>query len=139
MARVDRLFTERRSFNCETTLTGHGALLRIQRAYEQGYRVFLYYLGVSSPDVAIDRIRHRVDRGGHDIDPETVRKRYQASLANLSKALPFTEEAHVLDNTVAFKRIGVWHRNTLCWWGASRETGSWLADAIIDERLWHRD
>ena len=107
-------------------------------AREKGYRVFLFYIGLANEGIALQRIERRVQAGGNDIDEALVRKRYRASLANLSKALPYCEEAHVLDNTVAFKRIALWHRNTLAWWGASKSVGAWLPEAIADESLWRR-
>lgn len=125
-----------RSFNQETTLTGHRALRTIAKARQLGYRVWLFYVGVANEEVALQRIAHRVAVGGHDIDAETVRRRYRSSLANMSRALPYCEEAHVFDNTVAFKRIALWHRNTLAWWGASPEVGAWLPEAMLDAELW---
>ena len=112
---VDEHLAARRSFNQETTLAGHRALRTMAEAREKGYRVFLFYIGLANEGIALQRIERRVQAGGHDIDEALVRKRYRASLANLSKALPYCEEAHVLDNTVAFKRIALWHRNTLAW------------------------
>lgn len=89
-------------------------------AREKEYRVFLFCIGLANESIALQRIERHAQAGGHDIDEALVRKRYRASLANLSKALPYCEEAHVLDNTVAFKRIALWHRNTLAWWGGHR-------------------
>ena len=135
---VDEHLAARRSFNQETTLAGHRALRTMAEAREKGYRVFLFYIGLANEGIALQRIERRVQAGGHDIDEALVRKRYRASLASLSKALPYCEEAHVLDNTVAFKRIALWHRNTLAWWGASKSVGAWLPEAIADESLWRR-
>ena len=105
---------------------------------DKGDRGFLFYMGLANEGRARQRIERRVQAGGHDIDGALVRKRYRASLANLSKALPYCEEAHVLDNTVAFKRIALWHRNTLAWWRASKSVGAWPPEAIPDESPWSR-
>ena len=112
---VDEHLAARRSFNQETTLAGHRALRTMAEAREKGYRVFLFYIGLANEGIALQRIERRVQAGGHDID-----------------------EALVLDNTVAFKRIALWHRNTLAWWGASKSVGAWLPEAIADESLWRR-
>lgn len=133
---IDGHFEHRRSFNHETTLTGHRALKNIRKARELGYRVRLYYVGVDNEHIAIERIRHRVACGGHDIDADTVRKRYRASLTNFSKALEYCEEAYVFDNTVAFSCIAVWSGGALSWWGVSRTKGSWLVDAMLDDDIW---
>lgn len=133
---IEKHLSARHSFNQETTLSGHSTLRTIKKAHQLGYDVFLFYVGVANENIALQRIAHRVAVGGHNIDAETVRKRYRTSIANMSKALPYCEEVHVFDNTVAFKRIALWHRNTLAWWGASSEVGAWLPDAINDDELW---
>lgn len=108
------------------------------RAHQEGYRVRLFYIGVASEDIAIDRIAHRAALGGHDIEEASVRRRYGASLTNFSKALAWCEEAQVFDNTTAFKCIAVWNKGTLAWWGASKTTGSWLPSAMLDGTVWKR-
>ena len=74
-------FAHMRSFNQETTLAGKSAVARIRKAYSLGYRVRLFYIGVDSPEVALARIRHRVQVGGHDIRPEDVERRFSASIS----------------------------------------------------------
>lgn len=133
---IEECLSGAQSFNQETTLTGHRPLRTIIRAHDAGYRVFLFYVGVADAGVAIERIRHRVAIGGHNIDEDVVRKRYHASLAQFSRALPYCEEAHVFDNTTLFKRIALWSNNTLAWWGASRSVGNWLPDAMSNEGIW---
>lgn len=121
-----------RSFNYETTLTGHRSLRTIIKARERGYRVLMLYVGVDSAKTAIARIKHRVEVGGHDIDEEIVRRRYRTSLVNFHKALEYCDEAQVFDNTLAFTCIALWSRGVLSWWGASSQIGSWLPDILLD-------
>lgn len=135
---IEECLAEGRSFNQETTLTGHKALQTIMKAHDQGCRVHLLYLGVENERVALERIAHRVETGGHDIDEALVRRRFRTSLSNFCRALPHCDEAHVFDNTVAFKRIAIWSKNTLTWWGASQAAGAWLPNAMADEDVWQR-
>lgn len=88
-------FAHMRSFNQETTLAGKSAVARIRKAYSLGYRVRLFYIGVDSPEVALARIRHRVQVGGHDIRPEDVERRFSASISALGEVLSYTHEAVV--------------------------------------------
>ncbi len=129
-------FAHRRSFNQETTLTGHAALRNLERAKKLNYRVLLFYLGVDAPSVAIDRIAHRVDVGGHPIDDDAVRRRYRVSLGNLSRALDFCDEVTVFDNTVEFVALARWTSGVLSWVGDLAHHGSWLMKAVRDETLW---
>lgn len=136
LALIGRYFESGTSFNQETTLTGHTAVRNIRRARAAGYRVVLYYIGVATPEDALHRIAHRVAVGGHPIDEQTVRRRYRASLRNLSHALPLCHEAVLLDNTVEFVAIARWTNGVLSWVGNLAKHGTWLTSAIRDDTLW---
>ena len=106
-----RLFEESlaqgQSICLETTLTGHSAVLRMQRAKDAGYAVSLVYVALHDPELNVRRVAARVRQGGHRIDPATIRRRVGASLANLSRALAIADQAIVLDNS------GPTHRRVL--------------------------
>lgn len=127
-----------RSFNQETTLTGHAVLRNMRQARDAGYRVILYYLGVDAPDVAVKRIAHRVEAGGHDIDTAAVRRRYRASLGNLPRALDLCDEATIFDNTIEFVALARWKAGTLAWVGDLSKHGTWFMNAVRDDTLWRR-
>ena len=69
-------FINGKSFNEETTLTGKTILKTIDRAKELGYELQLFYIGVSSPEIAKARIKNRVEKGGHNIENNIVEKIY---------------------------------------------------------------
>jgi predicted ABC-type ATPase len=54
----------------------------IPRWQEQGYWVTLIFLRVSSPEVAIGRVRQRVQEGGHDVPEDVIRRRFYAGWQN---------------------------------------------------------
>lgn len=127
-------FAHMRSFSQETTLAGKSAVVRIRKAYSLGYRVRLFYIGVDSPEVALVRICHRVQVGGHDIRPEDVERRFSASISALGEVLSYTHEAVVLDNTDGFVHLAAWKNGTLCWWSPEKaKAHSWFARAIQHE------
>ena len=136
VTRIENLLCAHESFNQETTLSGRSSLMTIKRAHELGYRVVLFYLGVSSPEIAIDRIAHRVEIGGHHIEADTVRRRFNASLSNFARALPFCDEAFAIDNTNSFTILARWRNGMISWWGNPREKGPWLIEAISNEEVW---
>lgn len=106
-----RLFEETvaqgRSLSMETTLTGHSAVMRMQRAKDAGYEVSLIYVALQDPELNVRRVAARVRQGGHAIAPDVVRKRVGTSLANLPRALAIADQAIVLDNS------GQTHRRVL--------------------------
>lgn len=96
-------FEKRVSFNQETTLTGKNILKAIEEAKENGFTIHLYYVGVENPKIAIERIKQRVLRGGHDIPEEIVKKRYYETLKNLEIILPQIDYAKIYDNSEKYK------------------------------------
>ncbi|WP_280742219.1 zeta toxin family protein [Polynucleobacter sphagniphilus] len=73
------------SFAFETTLSGAHYLQRIQEWKDLDYSVKLWFIALSSPELAISRVKERVAQGGHNIPEEVIRRRYTAGLENLPK------------------------------------------------------
>lgn len=124
-------FVNKESFTHETVFAGRTSLKRIEDAKQSGFRVILNYVGLKDFKLAIERIAHRVELGGHNISPELVRQRWGSSINNLKVAREICDEVHVFDNTEMLKEIAVWNKGTLCWWGATSLRGGWLADALL--------
>ena len=97
--RFERSLSEGRSMSMETTLTGHSAVMRLQRAKDAGYDVSLIYVALDNPELNVVRVKERARRGGHDIDPVVVRRRVRTSLGNLPQALAIADQTLVLDNS----------------------------------------
>lgn len=94
------------SFTQETTLSGQKTLKTIISAREKDYYIRLYYVGVSSADESLLRIRNRVKKGGHDIPADDVIRRHNSRFENLAKILPYCDEVHFYDNENGFADIG---------------------------------
>lgn len=98
-------FEEGKSFNEETTLTGKTILKTIEKAKELGYKIYLFYVGVNSPEIAKERVKNRVLKGGHNIAPEVIEKRYYESFENLKKIISKCDYVKIYDNTNIYKNI----------------------------------
>ena len=83
----------------ETRLAGFGILRHMTFARRAGYRIILHYVSVASPDQALDRIRNRVELGGHDVPEADARRRFARSHRNLPKAIGHSDEVLLYDNT----------------------------------------
>jgi len=70
------------SFGFETTLAGQKWKKMIQEMKQSGYSIFIFFLDLSSVDLAVARVRYRVESGGHEIPEETIRRRYGRSRHN---------------------------------------------------------
>jgi predicted ABC-type ATPase len=96
---LKRAIANNEHFTFETTLGGTSIARELHRAIEAGLAVCVWYVGLSSPELHIARVRARVKRGGHDIPAAKIRERYPKSLANLVSFIGKAAEVHVFDNS----------------------------------------
>ena len=100
--RINNCLEKGVNFTQETTLSGVRTLKTIQKAREFNYFIRLYYVGISSSAESISRIANRVLKGGHNIPPEDVKRRYAKRFDDLIKILPYCNEAVFFDNENGF-------------------------------------
>ena len=124
-------FEEGKSFNEETTLTGKTILKTIDRAKELDYKIYLYYIGVDSPEIAKERVRNRVLKGGHDISSEVIEKRYYESLENLKKIISKCDYVDIYDNTDIYKLVFSFANNEII--ENSISSSKWAKEAIREK------
>ena len=96
-------FENGNSFNEETTFCGKTILKQIEKAKKLGYKTYLYYVGVNSPEISKERIKYRVSKGGHNISNEIVEQRYYESLKNLRENIDKFDYIKIYDNSENFK------------------------------------
>ncbi len=89
------------NFAFETTLSGLNYSRLIPRWREQGYFVKLVFLWLATPEIALDRIRHRVEEGGHDVPENVVRRRYRTGWSNFRLVY-----SHLVDEIVVYDNSG---------------------------------
>lgn len=71
----------------------------LAQAPSQGVEIYVWYVGLSSPELHIARVKARVLRGGHDIPEEHIRRRYEHSRISLIHLLPGLTGLRVYDNS----------------------------------------
>lgn len=91
------------SFHTETTLAGNGKtqLDFIHQAHELGFDVTLLYVTLASAALAIDRVNHRVQKGGHGIPADVIKRRYDQSLTNLPTIAAAVDNVEIIDNSTS--------------------------------------
>lgn len=88
------------SFAFETTLSGRTYAGFIPGWQGQGYVVKLFFLRLSSTELAIARVRQRVREGGHNVPEPVIRRRFAAGLANFEQLYkPVVDEWAEYDNS----------------------------------------
>lgn len=99
-ARMARLFLQEGvSFARESTLTSQFDFTLMEEAKRRGYEVELVYIRLASVALALERVAARVARGGHDVPPQDVVRRFSRSLKNLPKAVSLADKVTILDNS----------------------------------------
>ena len=80
LMKIRYLLKRQQDFAVETTLATRTLLKIVKQAQAAGYTVTLLYFWLRSPELAIERVKARVEAGGHNIPEETIRRRYQVGI-----------------------------------------------------------
>lgn len=83
-----QLFAERRVSFGDHTLWSKPHRSAPQKV--TGYRIHLFFLGLTNVDLAILRVKERVARGGHDVPEGIIVHRFDRSTANFFRHLRST-------------------------------------------------
>ncbi|WP_343600696.1 zeta toxin family protein [Mycobacterium sp.] len=87
-----------RSFIAETVFSHPSKLELIRAAHAGGYVVVLHVLLVPE-DLAVERVRLRVQAGGHDVPQVKIRQRYHRLWALVAHAIAAADTSAVYDNS----------------------------------------
>jgi len=96
---LERAIAEQLDFALETTLGGNTIVRLLAEAAAKGIEIYIWYVGLSSPELHIARVQSRVRRGGHDIPERDIRRRYEHSRLNLIHLLPRLAALRIWDNS----------------------------------------
>lgn len=96
---LERAIAEKLDLSIESTLGGSTIPKLLAQAAAEGFEVRIWFVGLASPELHIERVRHRVDSGGHDIPESSIRRRWRHSRQNLVQLLPVVTELRVYDNS----------------------------------------
>lgn len=85
LMRARELAARRADFALESTLSGHTLHSFLNRLASVGYERHLFYLWLPSPDMAVARVKGRVEAGGHDVPEHVIRRRFEKSLVHFDQ------------------------------------------------------
>lgn len=110
---INECLSLKASFNEETTLTNSTVLKQIKKAKAKGYTVTMYYVGVENLQTAIKRVNARVEKGGHGVDENLIKARFEKMPETLHNIMPLCDTAFFYDNTLKFRQIAYLKNNIL--------------------------
>lgn len=89
---LPRVLSSGQSFVLESTLSGTSDARIIKMAHDLEYKVVFVFAFLASVEQNIKRVAQRVSMGGHDVDVEVIRRRYEKSLHNFHKIIPIVDK-----------------------------------------------
>ena len=102
---IDRAIEADESLTQETTLSGRKITRTVAQAKRQGYFIILYYIGLNTKNESIDRIANRVRKGGRNISPEDVSRRFDKRFEDLDRIVPYCDKVVFYDNENGFVKV----------------------------------
>lgn len=128
----EKLRESTQSFSFETVMSHPSKLEEIMEAKEQGYKTYLYFICLDDPVLNLSRIANRVEKGGHDVDPEKVVTRYTRTLENLMPAIFATDRAYLFDNSDSMRLIAEAEKGKLTVWYNKENLPGWFIKYVIN-------
>lgn len=86
-------------FSFETVMSHSSKVDFLGSSIKKGYKNYLYFISTESPIINIERVKQRVELGGHPVKRNKIEERYFRSLGLLSEAIPNTYRTFIFDNS----------------------------------------
>ena len=98
--RINELLLQEQSFAFETTLSTRSYKNKILEARKKGYNITLLYFWLESMNLAKERVKLRVQEGGHNIPEDVIERRYYKGIFNLFEIyIPNVDNYLLFDNS----------------------------------------
>jgi predicted ABC-type ATPase len=100
LERVAELMEAGKDFAIETTLATRTHANMIKEAQKRGYVVTILFFWLNMPSLTIERVRLRVQSGGHNVSEDKIRRRYDMGIIHLFNLyLPICDYWIIIDNS----------------------------------------
>lgn len=99
------LLDQGKTFSAETVMSHPSKLDFMIEAHRKGFAVYLYFITTQDVQINIERVKDRVQAGGHNVPEELIVKRYDRSLNLLFDALKNSKKAYIIDTTEKHRRV----------------------------------
>lgn len=90
-----RALTERIDFAFESNFHTSEILSTVDLFGSKGYSLDLIFICLESPEIAIERVKDRVAKGGHSVEVATIRYRFDSGLRLLNDCFDRFDMVHI--------------------------------------------
>jgi len=87
------------SFSFESVFSHVSKIHELEEAKKANFKIYLYFVTTSDPLINLQRVKNRVESGGHDVPEEKVADRYFRTMNNLYAAFKLADKAYLFDNS----------------------------------------
>jgi len=87
------------SFCAETVMSHESKIAWLHSLKKHRYKIYLYFVATDNPQINTERVRLRVEKGGHMVPADKIIARFRRSLELLRPALQIADQAYLFDNT----------------------------------------
>jgi predicted ABC-type ATPase len=98
---------EGRSYAFETVMSHPSHIEHMRQARAAGFEVHLFFVGTEHPTLNVQRVKERVEKGGHDVPEDRIRDRWQKTMDQLAEAIRESDYVQLFDTSYESK--GFWH------------------------------
>ena len=95
----EKLLLENKDFTFETVLSTNRNLDLLKRARDNDYFIRSYFIMTKDVNINIERVKSRIEKGGHGVPEEKIVSRYYKSINNLKKLIVLSDICNVYDNS----------------------------------------
>jgi predicted ABC-type ATPase len=86
-------------FAFETVMSHESKIDFLKTAITAGFSVELFFVGIDDPRTAVERVRLRVDQGGHNVSESKIIDRWNRTMRLLHQAIRVADKSFVFDNS----------------------------------------
>jgi predicted ABC-type ATPase len=87
------------SFSFESVFSHVSKIRELKEAKKAHFKIYLYFITTSDPLINLQRVKNRVENGGHNVPDDKIRDRYFKTMNNLYKAFKLADRAYFFDNS----------------------------------------
>lgn len=128
----EKLFESNKSFSFETVMSHFSKIDEIRKAKMLGYKTYLYFICLDDPELNISRVHDRVEKGGHDVDPDKIVSRYSRTLENLLPAIKSADKSYLFDNSDVMTLIATSENEQITILVEEKNFPNWFINYIVN-------
>jgi predicted ABC-type ATPase len=94
-----KMIASNSSFSFESVFSHPSKIDAVRAAKIAGFITYLYIIATPDPFINIQRIKNRVENGGHNVPEEKTRERYYKTMENIRAAFLLADRVYFFDNS----------------------------------------